>query len=104
MPRYYFDIIDNGVMSRDEFGVELASFEEARDQAQSLLPDIARAELPDGDQHTFVCDVREETRGLIYRGSLMYQGTSLANPLVSPVNEGTHDPGRVRDEVRAGDA
>ena len=104
MPRLFFDVRDAKGFHRDEIGDDFASFEEARDQAQSLLPDIARAELPDGDQHTFVCDVREETRGLIYRGSLMYQGTSLANPLVSPVNEGTHDPGRVRDEVRAGDA
>ena len=85
MPRYYFDIIDNGVISCDEFGVDLASFEEARDHAQSLLPDIARAEMPDGDQHTFVCDVREEGRGLVYRGSLTYQGSLLANPLSSPV-------------------
>ena len=101
MPLYFFDVIDNGALSRDDYGIELASFEEARDQAQVLLPDMARTELPGCDQHTFVCEVREEMRGLVYRGSLTYQGTSLASPLV-PLKEGTHDPGRIRDEDSAG--
>ena len=84
MPFYYFDIIEDGVLSRDEFGVELASFEEARDQAQALLPDIARAGMPSRDQSTFACEVREETRGVVYRGSLTYQESLLANPLRLP--------------------
>ena len=104
MPLYFFDIIDNGAVNRDEFGIQLASFEEARDQAQVLLPDIARTELPGRDQHTVVCEVREEMRGLVYRGSLTYQGTLLPNSSVSPLTEGTHDSGSVRDEAIAGDA
>ena len=82
MPLYYFDIIDDGTMHRDEFGADLPGFEEARQQAQSLLPDIARDELPDGDEHTFVCEVREGERGIVYRGRLIYQGIMMApNPL-----------------------
>lgn len=88
MPFYYFDIIDNSVFSRDEFGLELHSFEKAREQAQVLLPDIARSELPDGEEHTFVCEVREGERGIVYRGRLVYQGTVMhANPSAALISE-----------------
>lgn len=88
MPFYYFDIIDNSVFSRDEFGLELHSFEKAREQAQVLLPDIARSELPDGEKHTFVCEVREGERGIVYRGRLVYQGTVMhANPSAALISE-----------------
>ncbi|RYC29225.1 hypothetical protein D3273_25245 [Lichenibacterium minor] len=46
MPRYYFDIHDAKGFHPDEFGEALADLEEARDQAQLLLPDIMREELP----------------------------------------------------------
>ena len=74
MPLYFFDVIDNGVLNRDEFGVDLEGFQDARDQAIALLPDIARAELPDGERHTFACWVRDERGRVIYRGTLTYEG------------------------------
>ena len=85
MPLYFFDIIDNGALSRDDHGIELASFEEARDQAQVLLPDIVRTELLGRDLHTFVCEVREEMRGMVYRGSLTCQGTLVAKRWYHPL-------------------
>ena len=48
MSRYYFDVHDGDGRHRDDMGDEFDSFEEARDQAHSLLPDIIRDELPDG--------------------------------------------------------
>ena len=75
MVRYYFDIRDGDEFHRDDVGAEFAYFEDARDQAQALLPDIAREELPDGELHQITCDVRDETGATVYRGELTYQGT-----------------------------
>ncbi len=75
MPRYFFDISDAKGFHRDEFGNEFVSLDEARDQAQSLLPDIAREELPDGELHQITCEVRDDTGRIVYRGKLTYEGT-----------------------------
>ena len=75
MPRYYFDVRDAGGFHRDEVGDEFAGFEDARQHCQSLLPDIAREELPDGDVHTITCDVRNEAGRVVYRGEITYRGT-----------------------------
>ena len=78
MTRYFFDLQDGTGFHRDEIGEDLTSFEEARDQCQSLLPDIAREELPDGDLHTITCQVRDEAGRVVYRGELTYRGARLA--------------------------
>lgn len=75
MPRYYFDVYNAKILHRDEFGEELRDFEEAREQAQVLLPDIVRDELPDGELHEVACNVRDETDRVVYRGRLTYRGT-----------------------------
>lgn len=77
MARYYFDVHNSNGYHRDDIGDEFATFAEAREQAQALLPDIAREELPDGETHMIVCEVRDETGRVVYRGRLMYEGTIL---------------------------
>ena len=75
MPLYYFDVTDGGGFHRDEFGDDFDSFDEAREHAQGLLPDIVRQELPDGELHTVSCDVRDDADHTVYRGKLTYKGT-----------------------------
>ena len=75
MPRYYFDVTNVRGLHRDDVGDDLDGFDEAREQCQGLLPDIAREELPDGDLHTITCEVRDETGRVVYRGRLTYEGT-----------------------------
>lgn len=75
MPRFFFDVRDAKGFHRDETGDDFASFEEARDQAQSLLPDIAREELPDGELHQITCEVRDNTGRVVNRGKLTFEGT-----------------------------
>ncbi len=70
MPRFYFDIYNIKGFLRDDFGDIFVSFEEAREQAQSLLPDIAREELPDGEIHEIMCQVRNEASRIVYRAKL----------------------------------
>ena len=87
MPLYYFDVRDGKGFHRDEFGDEFASYDEAREHAQALLPDIARSELPDGELHVILCDVRDGAGRIVYRGKLTYEGMRslpeevLASPL-----------------------
>ena len=75
MPHYYFDVHDCGGLHRDEVGDHFDTLEDAIAQAQSLLPDIAREELPDGELHIITCDVRDDARRIIYRGKLTFEGT-----------------------------
>ncbi len=77
MARYYFDIRDNGGFHRDIAGDDFGTFEEAREQAQSLLPDIARRELPDGELHTITCDVRDARGRVVYQGKLTFEGKRI---------------------------
>ncbi len=60
VPEYSFDITDAGDTIRDEHGIDLADESDARDQAISLLPEIARDASPDGDDHEFVAKARNE--------------------------------------------
>ena len=78
MPFYYFDLIENGVLTRDDVGIDLVDVAEAREQAQAILPEMARAAATAADSQVFVCEVREAEGGPIYRGSLTYRGTFLA--------------------------
>ena len=88
VPLYFFDVHDGNGFHRDEFGDDFDSFEEAREHAQALLPDIARTELPDGELHVIMCEVRDKTGRIVYRGKLTYEGTRplpervLANPVI----------------------
>lgn len=75
MPRFFFDVRDAKGLHRDVIGEEFESFEDARQQAQALLPDIAREELPDGEYHLILCDVRDEDDRTVYRGEISYRGT-----------------------------
>ena len=84
MPRYFFDIYSDGKLAADEFGLELDSFDEARDQAISILPDIARDELPDGERHDFVCEGRAAEGQTIYRAMLMYRGERCDGVVARP--------------------
>ncbi len=74
MPRYFFDIHNAGDFTPDKYGIDLDDDEEARSQAISLLPEMAREELPDGDQHEFAVKARNEEGTVVYEASLTLNG------------------------------
>lgn len=74
MPRYHFDIRDGRGIHRDEFGDVFDTFDEAREQCQGVLADLARDELPGGDLHTITCDMRDEADRVVYRGEIAFRG------------------------------
>ncbi|MGI3904007.1 MAG: DUF6894 family protein [Janthinobacterium lividum] len=80
MARYYFALRNPDGFHHDKFGENFDSFEDARTQAKSILPDMAREELPDGDLHIITCNVRDEAGCIFYRGEIIYRGTVNPNP------------------------
>jgi hypothetical protein len=71
MARYYFDIENGGRAIKDNEGMELSDLKAARDAAISVLPDIAREELPDGANHDFMAWVRDASGRIVFKASLL---------------------------------
>jgi uncharacterized protein DUF6894 len=59
MPLYFFDITDTGKTWPDSEGTELASLEEAREEALRTLGEIVKDKLPDGDHRNFLIEIRQ---------------------------------------------
>ncbi|WP_237477093.1 DUF6894 family protein [Lichenibacterium dinghuense] len=74
MPRFYFDLHDGPNCSTDEFGDEFDSFEDARQHAQAILGNLLEEELPDGEERSFMCELRDGNRDVLYRCRLKLQG------------------------------
>lgn len=73
MPLYFFDLCDGDNHTIDDFGIEFDRLEEARNYAVSLLPDIAREELPDGPRRNFICNVRNNAGNIVYEAVLKFR-------------------------------
>lgn len=78
MARYYFDTRDAGGFHHDDVGLDCDSFEAAREQAQSVLPALARDQLPDGEHCVFACDVRDETGRSVYHAEMTFYGRRVS--------------------------
>ena len=52
MPQYYFDLVENGRVLRDEDGLVLDDLEAAKGQARRALADVVREEIMDGSPQT----------------------------------------------------
>ena len=77
MPKYFLDLYDGASFTRDPYGLDLASPEEARKEAISVLPDMARDVLPDGDRRDFTVDVRTAAGEVVYTATLSLVGRWL---------------------------
>ena len=73
MPRYFFDVFDGEKLTRDEIGIELAGLEQVRIAAIDALPDIARDELPNGDQRLFSVEARDQENRVVFKASLNFK-------------------------------
>ncbi|MEX6509223.1 hypothetical protein [Jiella sp. M17.18] len=70
MPRFFFDINDNGQFSQDEIGVDCDGEEAVRKAAIEALPTLARDVMPDGDHHVISVLVRDAQGTTVLRSSL----------------------------------
>lgn len=70
MPRYFFDTYDQDDLSRDEDGIECSTKAQVQRRAIAALPDMARDALPDGPNHDFRVDVRDDRGHVVFRAVL----------------------------------
>lgn len=78
MPRYFFDLHDDGAAQRDDEGVELPGLDAVRSQAMRALPAIAYEEIPDdGDRKSLVVVARSEDGTPVYTATLTFSGLHL---------------------------
>ena len=71
MPRFFFDIYDDGQLVKDVDGAEMADIEAARREALGTLWFIAKGEeLPDSDQRDFVITVHNEDEKPLLKATL----------------------------------
>jgi hypothetical protein len=78
LPRYFFDLHDNGEVHKDDTGSEFANLDDVRAAAMLLLPDIAREGVPrDGDYRSLVVFVTDENERPIYSATLSCAGLWL---------------------------
>lgn len=63
MPRFFFDIYENGKPSMDQDGVELASLDAARHEARRTLAEMAAETFRRRDEVTLLIEIRIEPGG-----------------------------------------
>ncbi|MEO3385334.1 hypothetical protein [Mesorhizobium sp. CAU 1741] len=68
--RYYFDVNDGAAVSVDELGIDCADLAQVRYRAIDALPDLARDELPNGDDRVLSVSVRDEAGRRVFSCSL----------------------------------
>lgn len=86
MPRFFFDIDDGKTRTADTYGLELYDLASVREKAISILPDIAREQLPDGDRRVFVCQVRDESGKVLFLATLSLVAEWIGDQRGSPSN------------------
>ena len=77
MPRFFFDLHDGPNKSPDIYGDDFISFDEARQHAQAILADLVGEELPNGEERSFLCEVRDDEHDIVYRCQLRLHGESM---------------------------
>ena len=70
MPHYYFDIADGDKSRHDDEGFEFRDLKAARTDALRTLGEIARDELPDGDERDFKVSIRDEHGDTLFVATL----------------------------------
>ena len=80
MARYFFDTHDGKALLRDEVGIELEDLERVRAEAIDALPDMAREELPDGNERVFAVQVRDEEGRVVFAATLTFKSEWGAPP------------------------
>ena len=72
MALYFFDVFDGKATAIDEIGIDCEDLSQVRYRAVDALPEIARDELPDGDERLFEVKVRNASGEQVFRCSLEF--------------------------------
>ncbi|PBC02588.1 hypothetical protein [Mesorhizobium sp. WSM3860] len=75
MERFYFDLHNTEHTQMDSEGQLFSSPENARKEALRILRDVARDEMPNGDNLKITIKMRNDKREQIFEASLTLQST-----------------------------
>ena len=75
--QFYFDVNDGRERTFDTEGIEMASFEQAREAAVRELAQIMRDEMPDGERETYIVTVRDGDGVPVYIATATMMGEHL---------------------------
>jgi hypothetical protein len=70
MTRYFFDILDGAVLTRDDDGADLPDAAAMQVEAKVALADVVRDAMPNGPSQTFRVNVRDEDGRDVYEAQL----------------------------------
>jgi len=78
MPRYFFDLFENGSHQADIIGLDFDTLDQVRLEAMQALPSIARDAVPkDGDRQSFTVLAKDEAGKSVYTATLTFAGLWL---------------------------
>jgi len=83
MPRFYFDVREDGTFSPDDEGLEFLDLDAAEREAAVAASAIARDRLPKGESREIVMEVRDEHRQRMSTVTVslhVERGSSLPEP------------------------
>lgn len=79
MPHFSFNVVDSKASTYDPISMDLATEEEAREEAITVLVGLAKDALPDGDTRDFTARVSSEGGDAIFEASLSFRSKWLGN-------------------------
>jgi hypothetical protein len=84
MPRFYFESYDNGSLTPDDVGLELATIESARQEAIKGLADLS-ADVAYDERHELAVVVLNQARIPLFKAILVFELIDLA-PAIQATN------------------
>jgi hypothetical protein len=73
MPKYYFDVISNDSLQRDEVGIDFPSADEVRSHAAKILTGLAHDEIADQAGMRITVSVRDDTDFPVFTAELVFE-------------------------------
>jgi hypothetical protein len=73
LPRFYFDIDEDGVITPDEEGIECGTTAAVRETAIDALPGLAAELAMPRDRHVLRIAVRDQTGKPVFHASLIVE-------------------------------
>lgn len=73
MPKYYFDFIENGELSKDLEGQTLGSDYEAHRQAVQAIAEVAAEEIPRDGKLDLCVVVADEDHRILFRTKVSFE-------------------------------
>ncbi len=78
MPRYFYDVDDNGQLLRDDEGTDLESDGAAHYEGLRAMAEMAKDSLPgSGPQSTLTMSVRDESGRIVSKNTLTFRSERL---------------------------